>query len=325
LSGPGQASGLLRLETELDNLRAALRWSVDHGEVEAIARMAWSMWTYWWSSGHISEGRRWMEEALASEPDLPAVVRARLLFVAATLGQAIGDFEGTWPMIEESRELFEQVGDRQGVAYAVGTGGLIVLGLGRPEKGLALMLESAEIDLELGNKWGAGSMFAFSATVPFAQGDLARARQLAEQALSLAREVGARDVLYVSLHPLAAIALAEGDHERAARLFEEGLTLSAEVGEANNVALCLEGLAAIAASEDRLERAARLWGAAEAIFEPIEVIAYPYATDRSLHESQVAAARGKLDQDTWTRAWAEGRAMTTEQAIEYALEKETAF
>jgi predicted ATPase/DNA-binding XRE family transcriptional regulator len=325
LGGPGQAAGLRRLETEIDNMRAALRWSVDHGESEAIARMAWSMWTYWWSSGHISEGRRWMEEALASEPDMPALTRARLLFVAATLGQAIGDFEGTWPKIEESRVLFEQLGDRQGVAYCLGTGGLIVLGLGRPEEGLALMLESADIDLELGNKWGAASMLGFSATVPFSRGDLAHARRLAERGLSLAREVGARDVLYVNLHPHAAIALAEGDNERAARLFEEGLTLSAEVGEANNVALCMEGLGAIAASEGRLERAARLWGAAEAILEPIEVIAYPYATDRSLHERRVAATRERLDEETWTRAWTEGRAMTTEQAIEYALEKEAAL
>jgi predicted ATPase/DNA-binding XRE family transcriptional regulator len=325
LSGPSQASGVWRLETELDNLRAGLRWSIEHGESEAVARMAWSMWTYWWSSGHISEGRRWMEEALASEPDLSTLARARLLFVAATLGQAIGDFETTWPMIEESRELFEPLGDRQGVAYALGTGGLIALGQGRPEEGLALMLESAEIDLELGNKWGAASMHAFSAVIPLARGDLPYARRLAERALSLAREVGARDVLYVALHPLAAIALAEGDNERAAQLFEEGLTLSAEVGEANNVALCLEGLAAIAASEERLERAARLWGAAEAILEPIEVIAYPFAPDRARYQRQVAAARDRLDKESWTTAWAEGRAMTTSQAVEYALEEEPAL
>ena len=112
---------------------------------------------------------------------------------------------------------------------------------------------------------------------------------------------------------------------RPARLFEEGLTLSAEVGEATNVAYCLEGLATIAASEGRLERAARLWGAAEAIFQAIEVVAYPYATDRSLRDHQVATARERLNQETWTRAWAQGREMTTEQAIEYALEKEAAL
>ena len=325
LRGPTQASGLRRLETELDNLRAAIGWSIEYGESEAIARMAWSMWTYWWSSGHISEGRRWTEEALAKGTSLSDSARAKLLFVAATMAQALADWEPARRMIEESREFFEQLGDRQGVAYGLGTCGLIALGQGRIEKGLALMLESVDIDLELGNKWAAAAMLGFSATVPFGQGDLARARRLAERGLSLAREVGARDVLYVTLHPLAAIALAEGDHERAARLFEEGLTLSAEVGEASNIAYCLEGLATITASEGGLERAARLWGAAEAILEPIEIIAYPYATDRSLHDRQVATARDRLNQEMWTRAWAEGRAMTTEQAVEYALEKEAAL
>ena len=81
----------------------------------------------------------------------------------------------------------------------------------------------------------------------------------------------------------------------------------------------------IAASEGRLERAARLWGAAEAILEPIEVVAYPYATDRSLRDRQVAVARESLEQKMWTRVWAEGRAMTTEQALEYALEKKATF
>jgi non-specific serine/threonine protein kinase len=263
-----------------------------------------------------------MEEALAKGTDLSDSARAKLLFVAATMAQALADWEPARQMIEESLALFRPLGDKDGIGRALGTGGLIALGQKRYERGFSLMEESIDLALEIGDSWAAAAMLGFSATVPFGQGDLTRARQLAERGLSLAREVGARDVLYVTLHPLAAIALAERDHERAAQLFEEGLTLSAEVGEANNVAYCLEGLATIAASEGRLERAARLWGAAEAILEPIEVIAYPYATDRSLHDKQVAAARKRLNEETWTRAWEEGRAMTTEQAIEYALEKE---
>ena len=77
--------------------------------------------------------------------------------------------------------------------------------------------------------------------------------------MSLAREVGAREIIYITLHPLAAIALAEGNYERASRLFEEGLTLSSEFGEESSVAYCLERLATIAAHEGNLEHASRLW------------------------------------------------------------------
>ena len=122
-------------------------------------------------------------------------------------------------------------------------------------------------------------MLGFGASVPLKKGDLTIARRLAERGLSLAREVGAREIIYSTLNPLAAIALAEGD----------------------------------------LEHASRLWGAAEALLEEIEAKAYPQASDPLLRRDQKDAARRRLDKQTWELAWAEGRAMTTEQAIAEAL------
>jgi non-specific serine/threonine protein kinase len=168
-------------------------------------------------------------------------------------------------------------------------------------------------------------MFGFSATVALGQGDRARARRLAERALSLAREIGAREAVSVALPTLATIARSDEDLGLAARLFEEGLVLSAEVGDGTNVAYYLEALAEISAAEDKLERAARLWGAAGALLETIEVIAYPHAVDRAFYDRQMAAVRQRLDAPTWEEAWGEGRAMTTEEAVGYALEKENAL
>ena len=186
------------------------------------------------------------------------------------------------------------------------------------------MEESIDSFLEIGEKWAPSPMLGFAAAASLSQDDISRARQLAEKGLSLAREVGARDAIYLTLHALATVAQAEGDHERAARLFGEGLTLSAEVEDHSSVAYYLQGLAAIAASEDRFARAARLWGAAEALLERTEIIAYAHAPDRSLYQRQVAAARARLDETEWETAWAEGRAMTPEQAVEYALEDDEA-
>jgi predicted ATPase len=325
LRGHDQALWLGLLETELDNLRAALRWSVQNGGAREIAKMAWTSWTYWWLGGHISEGRRWMEEALASEPEMPASPRATLLFVAATLGQALSDFESTQKMIDESMEIYRSLGDEMGFYYASGTAGLIAVGQGRYEEGLALMEESGERRLEMGDKWPAANMFGFSASVALRMGDRARARRLAERSLSLGREIGAREAVSVALSTLASIARVEGDHERARRLLGEGLLFSSEVGDGTNVAYYLGGLASIAVSEDDLERAARLWGAAEAILEEIEVIAYPHAADRSFNDQQLATAQAKLDERKWEEAWEEGRTMTIEEAVGYALEKEAAL
>ena len=322
LKGPEQPTWLGRLETELGNLRAAIGWAIEHEEIETLARTAWFMWKFWWLRGHQDEGRRWMEAALARKTSLlPALVRARLLFVAATLGRGLGDSESTQSLIEESLRLFRRLEDEPGIADALCTAGLIALGQNQYEEGLTFLEESADLNLKVGRKRAAGAMLGYAATVPLAQGDLAQAHRLAERSLSLSRESrGARDVVYVALHPMAAVARAEGDHERAARLLEESLMLSVEIGDESNVAYCLEGLAAVAAFEDKLERAARLWGAAEALLEATEIIAYPHASDRSLYQQQVADARTRLEEAVWERAWAQGRANTREQAIEYALE-----
>jgi DNA-binding NarL/FixJ family response regulator len=74
-------------------------------------------------------------------------------------------------------------------------------------------------------------------------------------------------------------------------------------------------------AEGKIVRAARLWGAEETLREKLEDAVYTYVPDRALHRSQVAAVRSQLDGGTWTAAWAEGRAMSLEQAVEYALEQ----
>jgi predicted ATPase/DNA-binding XRE family transcriptional regulator len=324
LKGPDQVPWLRRLETELDNLRAAIRWSIDRGEVEAVARMAFSSWLFLWLHGHLDEGRRWMERALARVPDMPDSTRARLLLVAGTLAQGRGDWEPARLYLEESLALFRGLGDEEGVAYALAAMGLVDLGQKRYERGLAVVEESIGRFLEVGERWAASPMLSFAAAASLSRGEIARARQLAERGLSLAREVGARDALYLTLQALATVARAEGDNERAARLFGEGLSLSAEVEDHSSLAYYLQGLAAVAASEGELARAARLWGAAETLLETTEIISYAHAPDRSLYQRQVAAARARLDDAAWEAAWAEGRAMMPQQAVAYALNEDEA-
>ena len=77
-------------------------------------------------------------------------------------------------------------------------------------------------------------------------------------------------------------------------------------------------------AEGKIVRAARLWGAEESLLEKIEDAVYTYVPDLLYHRSQVSAARTQLDEAAWAAAWNEGRVMSLEQAVEYALEKEPA-
>jgi non-specific serine/threonine protein kinase len=290
-----------------------------------LARLGWALWLFWWIRGHFTEGRRWMEEALSAEGfAMTAPARAKALFVAGTMAAGQADFRSAQPLLEESLAVFRELGDKRGAAYALGSLGIVAGAQERLEQALALHEESADLFVEVGDKWAAATEFSFSAVGWFKSGDHRRAKRLAERGRALSQEVGDREGTSMALYILATVAHDSGEHERARGLFEEGLKLTAEVGDEANVAYCLEGLAGVAASEGKIAFAARLWGAAEALLEGIEATAYPHAPDRSVYEGRVSTARLRLNEAAWMAAWAEGGAMTSEQAVEYALEEHRA-
>jgi DNA-binding CsgD family transcriptional regulator len=299
-----------------------MRLLLGNGESQTAARIGWALWLFWWMHGYFTEGRRWMEEVLAKGESMPASARAQALFVVGTMADGQADRHSAGPLLEESVGLFKELGDKLGSALALGGIGLVAVGQRQHERGIAYFQEAVDLFLEIGQKWSASVMLSFLAVAWFGQGDLIRAKRLAEQGLELAREIGDAEATSIACCVGATVAQADGAHERAKGLLQEGIKLSAGVGEESNVAYCLQGLATSAASEGRLARAARLWGAAEALLEKIEAAAYIYAPDRSVYRDQVSAARVQLDEVAWQAAWAEGRAMPREQAIEYALSEE---
>jgi predicted ATPase/DNA-binding NarL/FixJ family response regulator len=322
LKGERQLAWLERLERDHDNLRAAMVWLLGRGELEEAARLGWALWLFWGIRAHFAEGRRWMEQTLSAEGStaMPASARAKALYVAGMMANYQGDHGSAEPLLEESLGLFRGLDDKLGTAYALSNAGFAANGQGRHQRAIALNEEAVSLFLEVEEKWGAAIQLCFLAVAWRDHGDHERAERLAEQGLALSREVGERQTITAALYTLATLAQAERDHERARDLFEEGLKLSAELGNEADVAHCLEGLASIAASEGRIVRAARLWGAEEALLERMETAVYTYVPDRSLHQSRVADTRSQLDEEAFAAAWAEGRAMTSEQAIEYALD-----
>ena len=155
------------------------------------------------------------------------------------------------------------------------------------------------------------------------QGDYTLAVRYFEEALEISREIGDRLVGSIALYNLALEeSRVQGDHERAAELYVEGLGLAVEMGDKANAAYCLEGLAGLIADRGEPVRAARLFGASEALLEAVGAPRYVQAQASALYERAVEALRSRLSEDAFGAAWSEGRAMTPEQAIEYALSEE---
>jgi non-specific serine/threonine protein kinase len=169
--------------------------------------------------------------------------------------------------------------------------------------------------------YGVAHVTTFSGMVATMRGDEGQATAMFEEGLAVARQIGDRSSTYIALYNLAQAALSRGDYDGAASLFEEGVNLSEQMGDRANVAYCLEGLAVVANGRGEAERSGRLTGAAEGLHEAVGVPVYVYyEPHRSVYERTVATVRSHLGEEVFEAARAEGRAMTFEQAVAYALE-----
>jgi non-specific serine/threonine protein kinase len=322
LKGHRQVEWLECLEKEHDNLRAAVQSLLEEGEVDAAVRLVWALWMFWWNHRHLGEAHRYAQEALEKGDALPVGLQAKALFVRATMTYGLESPESTTRLFEESAALFRQAGDKPGLALALGGVGGTALQQGEVERATALLEEVLKIYRELGDKWGISATLVHPGIISLNKGDYAQATRYFEEALAVSREVGARLPACVSLYNLAFITWARDDHERAAQLYLEGLKLAVEAGDKANVAYCLEGLASLIVERGEPRRAARLFGASEELLETIGAPLYAHAPDRALYERAVNVLRSRLGEETCEALWAEGRAMTLGQTIEYALSEE---
>jgi len=110
LKGSHQLEWLERLEAEHDNMRAALSWALERKEEEVSLRLGGALWWFWSVRGYYSEGRRWLEEALAIDGHVSPEVRAMALAGAGALASEQGDLDRAQEAYEEGLELLEHEG-----------------------------------------------------------------------------------------------------------------------------------------------------------------------------------------------------------------------
>ncbi|MFL5732354.1 MAG: tetratricopeptide repeat protein, partial [Chloroflexia bacterium] len=150
------------------------------------------------------------------------------------------------------------------------------------------------------------------------EGDYERALEVYETFLTRAREADARLLIATAWHRLGQMAHLQGDLAKASTLLQDSLKMHREAGNKHGIAECLAALAGVSASQGHPNRAVRLFGAADALLERLMAPLTP--ADRTQYDTDLAATRSQLDAPTWQAAWAEGRALTLDQAIVYALE-----
>ena len=151
-------------------------------------------------------------------------------------------------------------------------------------------------------------------------GDYETARSYYEESLAIRRELEDERGVAVSLINMGYVAYHKGAYREAKKLFEESLAMFQHLESTRGIIDCLDGLAGVLGAEHKPERAAQLFGAAEQLRETFRIgltVAYP---DQMEYDRYKASVRSQLTEEAFGVAWAEGRTMTLEQAIEYALE-----
>jgi predicted ATPase len=325
IRGRDQIEWLDRLEAENDNLRAAIGWLLEAGEAQTAARFGWALSMYWVMRARHGEGRLLMEQTLAQGGDeLPAQMRAKALWALAACVYGLGDDEHLLEISEESVALFRRAGDRHGEAYALGMVGFVALRLNELDRAARVLEEALEGLREHEDAWGSAQVLNYQAIVPLRRGECQRAAGYAEEALALTRETGDRLAGNISLYLLAQAAWAMDEHERAARYLRESLVLASQLAEKVDSAYCMQGLAAVAGARGEPRRVARLLGAAEALLEAAGLVLYAQVNNEP-HQRAVSAAREELGERAWKEARDEGRAMSFEEAVAYALGEDEAL
>jgi predicted ATPase/DNA-binding SARP family transcriptional activator/DNA-binding CsgD family transcriptional regulator len=320
LRRPQQEEWLKRLEREHDNVRSALSWALERGEAELGLRLVGALGEFWYTRGHLDEGQRWLQAALANNGSLLVPRRVKALAWAGYIAWEQGDYEWSTALGEESLVLSRNLGDQSGVAAALHGLGTVALHRNECEKASAALEEALALRLALGDTMGVGRVLQALGLVAVAHHDYRQAIALHEEGLPLAREMGDKLGLVLLLGQGALAYLGLGDYQQARVLCAEGLELSRQLRHRHTLVYILHIAAVLTISQGDPLRSARLWEAAEALRRAIG--ATLSAVSRYVYGPYIVTARARVSEAAWEAASAEGRAMTPEQAVEYALSEE---
>lgn len=319
LWGAGEVAWLDRLETEQGNLRAALAWSMQRGDPEARMRLTGALSWFWYVRAHFSEGRRWLDQALAERRGASPLTLARALNPASILAAQQGDYEQAGELSAQALALLRDLDAPRLQGWALTVLGLVALYREDYAAVASFYSEAQDVFQEDGYGVGVASCLLYRGIAASYQGHLAQATELVEASLPGLRQASDTVAIMRALCCLGMVALRQGDWRKADGRFKSSLALAWEKEARDEIAQCLEGLAGTAAASGALEKAANLFAAAKRLREEIGSPVPPGAgTD---HEQQIADLRARLeDPDSFARAWAEGQDTPLSQIVEELLQ-----
>jgi tetratricopeptide (TPR) repeat protein len=318
LKGPSQDDVVRRLDRELDNLRAALDWTVEAQEADLGLRLAVALDDYWRLSSHVREGVSRLSALLAIGQEAGrTALRARALSVLSGLHGWIDDPERMIEAADEAVAISRGLGDDRGLAAAMSTLGWAHLQLGRMGPARRNVTEAIDRHLALGDRQAAaGAMPALGLIAQF-DGDLPEARRHFEAALTTLRDGGDAFMVAMTECMIGGVDRQEGNVGAAMQRYEAGLLGYLRVGNVMGVSWVLCFIADLAVERGQPRRALRLMGASDRLRGGTEL---PNLVAGSLGDVALRARQG-LDPAAADDAYQQGYALSLEEAVSFARDE----
>lgn len=259
--GRGQARWLQRLENELDNMRKALQWAIKTMEIESGLRIAGALGWFWFRRGHFTEGREQLILMLSLADQVPSSKfkvrpdtldlrrpRARALGALARLVEHRGDYQQALALYEESRQVYSELDDRQGVGNALCGLAFTTFRQGSQNEAKSLYEQALAMFRDLGDERGIATAIRGLGDIALYEGDYSSARALYIECMSIFQKLGDKYVVEVATlyNGLANAALDQGDFDSARVQYQDGLTIFQKLGDQYGVVTSMMGLAEVA-------------------------------------------------------------------------------
>lgn len=317
--GPRQLRWLDRIVGDMPNLREALEFSLSEPGQTAM-EMAFNMHPVWTTRGMLSEGRRWLDRALAATPSEPAVDRIRAGYAAAIIADLQDDLAAAKTRVAEARALVEQMADPLVRGLIEVADGYTALASGEAKRACdcferALRTTDDPMDC-------ATSMVMMGWALEF-MGDLDRALTWHEKALAFAESRGESVYRSYALWSVGVGWWRKGQSHDAEQLIRQCLQLTKAFNDPFHSANCLEVLAWIAQSNDDPRHAVVLMGAADALARAVGAPPIALPNLAVFHDECVHGVRESLGEQEFEAAWGEGNSLSFNEAIAVGIGENT--
>lgn len=318
LRGHNQLKWLRHLDSDRDNFRAALDWVIETSQTETALQMVRNLHWFWLILSNYNEGRQWFRRVLEM-PDAPLYPEAYAEVLTQMAHQTFLQFSArdAKPFAEQALSIARTYQDKRNTARALVWLGLALIGEKNFTAAQSAFEESKRFFQEVHDEWGYSFVMMVHAILFWNQEDWATALSMSQQALSGFQKLGHRYFQNVTLRHIgiAFVNLSDLTNGRAA--LRESLILAQQLNSKYDIAQVLMRFGEVAQRLDQPVRVVHLYWASRNI---LDTIGAWQQEDESEFENELAPCRGMLSESEFADAVEQGRAMTMEQAIAFALE-----